>query len=423
MVMTTSLKTFHTETAYIAAGCNRTVNVLDWGSDANLIAYGFHHSIAIYDPHARNERVVATLQGHSDVVTSLQWLSFKGINPSHPQTSYVAALATGAADGTVCIWLIHTTHFTWKLVSTLRAHPPGFSVNSITLHPCVCPNANRSTLTLVTTGGDGDVTIWTTHATRAKELEIELQLESSGGGGWRLEQRLSYGTRLQHCAALTFISPSPSLLPSIACDESVGESTTNTPRSSLLLALGGVDGKVHLLLQTPANNGDNDNTTFNPVCALEGHQNWVRGLSFTLDPRTPNKLLLASASQDRYIRVWAITPEMMLRTHSTGAVEEENERKTDLLRYAPRPRFHVAAAPEGVMDKKNVGTTYEVVLEAMLIGHEDWVQSVAFAPSGGDDHMPPPPLCLLSASMDRTMVLWGPDPSTGMYCIVLYINK
>ena len=50
------------------------------------------------------------------------------------------------------------------------------------------------------------------------------------------------------------------------------------------------------------------------------------------------------------------------------------------------------------------------------MGHEDWVHSVAWqpprsrGPAGGPAEQP---LCVLSASMDRTMMMWRPDPAQG----------
>ena len=49
------------------------------------------------------------------------------------------------------------------------------------------------------------------------------------------------------------------------------------------------------------------------------------------------------------------------------------------------------------------------------MGHEDWVFSAAWQPQTGQpggDAAPVVP-CLLSASMDRTMMLWRPEASTG----------
>lgn len=73
-------------------------------------------------------------------------------------------------------------------------------------------------------------------------------------------------------------------------------------------------------------------------------------------------------------------------------------------RYAPKPQF---STPQG---------QYTAFLEALLVGHEDWVHSVQWQSSlgqGPGQGLQAQPLCLLSTSMDRTMMLWRPDPLTG----------
>ena len=97
-----------------------------------------------------------------------------------------------------------------------------------------------------------------------------------------------------------------------------------------------------------------------------------------------------------------------------------------LARYAPRPALKVGQA------------TWSASLEALLVGHEDWVHSLAWQPGAGSSpHQSALPhanhlkggedsaavtsaaegaqqrLTLLSASMDRTMMLWRPDTGTG----------
>ena len=51
-----------------------------------------------------------------------------------------------------------------------------------------------------------------------------------------------------------------------------------------------------------------------------------------------------------------------------------------------------------------------VTMEALLVGHEDWVFSAAWQPDQDAESAKP---CLLSASMDRTMMLWRPESSSG----------
>lgn len=118
------------------------------------------------------------------------------------------------------------------------------------------------------------------------------------------------------------------------------------------------------------------------------------------------------------MRVWAVTPQQ--QQHDGGAPASNGSGTpaaaldlsalaASLTRYAPKPLIRAG------------GRAFAATLEAVLIGHEDWVHSVAWHPSvaaggspgGGPDGGARPPPCLLSASMDRTMMLWRPDAATG----------
>lgn len=55
-----------------------------------------------------------------------------------------------------------------------------------------------------------------------------------------------------------------------------------------------------------------------------------------------------------------------------------------------------------------------VTMDALLVGHEDWVFSVMWQPHQHAESAVP---CLLSASMDRTMMLWRPEASSGEPCV------
>lgn len=60
-----------------------------------------------------------------------------------------------------------------------------------------------------------------------------------------------------------------------------------------------------------------------------------------------------------------------------------------------------------VLDKME----HVVTLEAVLYGHDDWVYSCQWCPLHETPSGHTQPLCLLSASMDKTMILWKPDTS------------
>lgn len=93
------------------------------------------------------------------------------------------------------------------------------------------------------------------------------------------------------------------------------------------------------------------NGSFECFQTLGGHEDWVRGLDFI---QHGDDFLLASSSQDSFIRIWKATLD-------------------------DQPRF---------------------TLESVLSGHDNWVYSVQW--SKAEDGS----LQLLSGSMDKTMILW-----------------
>jgi elongator complex protein 2 len=60
------------------------------------------------------------------------------------------------------------------------------------------------------------------------------------------------------------------------------------------------------------------------------------------------------------------------------------------------------------------GVQYAVLLESLLVGHEDWVTSVHWMPAAvGSSPEDAIEYRLFSTSMDRNMVIWSPDASAG----------
>ena len=56
--------------------------------------------------------------------------------------------------------------------------------------------------------------------------------------------------------------------------------------------------------------------------------------------------------------------------------------------------------------ERNLELRLSVVVEAVLSGHGDWIYSVRWDPTGAHR--------LLSASMDKCVIVWDPDPETGL---------
>lgn len=135
---------------------------------------------------------------------------------------------------------------------------------------------------------------------------------------------------------------------------------------------------------------------FNHQATLMGHEAWVRSLAITQESNEPSSdLLFASASQDKYIRLWRIHKEEQSRTTlgdgkngMTGSFEKLLSNKSHKL----------------VTSK----ASYSVTFEALVLGHEDWIYTVYWSGIGKG-------LRLLSASADNSLAIWEPDVGSGIW--------
>ncbi|OWZ16321.1 Elongator complex protein [Phytophthora megakarya] len=150
---------------------------------------------------------------------------------------------------------------------------------------------------------------------------------------------------------------------------------TSGETQSVLVAAGGVDGKVHLL--------EIADEKVVKMLEVEGHRGWIRSLAFERQ-RTDveDVIMLASASQDQRIRLWKITS----RLRDVGEGSGSGEAKGGFLAHG-------------------CYTTYTVSFDALLVGHEDWVTSVQWMQVESES-------ALLSSSMDNTMIVWKKSTDT-----------
>lgn len=294
-----------------------------------------------------------TLQGHQDIVTSVAWVSDAN-SGSREQW-----LVSGSSDGSVILWKVYldvdqNNSCPWELVQLFEGHHSG---------PVTCVAVEHTTVdatscVVVTTGGDGSVSIL-----------------CSGADGYNFceGQRLDFGrTKIAHCATVLHIN-----------------------NGAMLLALGFVDGLVEVF------SSSGEDADFSLSCKLSGHQNWIRGIDFARVEG--GKILLATGSQDRYVRIWSIDES---GPHQTSSLDS-----LGITKYAPKPRIHVNGVP------------YDIILESLLVGHEDWVMSIAWNASQSGV-LPLSKLTLLSSSMDRTMILWRKDICSGPLKVLnLIFNK
>ncbi|XP_036177217.1 elongator complex protein 2 isoform X4 [Myotis myotis] len=120
-----------------------------------------------------------------------------------------------------------------------------------------------------------------------------------------------------------------------------------------ILACGDDDCKIHLFVQ--------QNDQFQKVLFLSGHEDWIRGVEWAVFGKD---LFLASCSQDCLIRIW----KMYIKSTSLENQDDDNIRL-----------------------KENTFT----------VENENGVLQQ--------------PMRLLSASMDKTMILWAPDEESGVW--------
>ncbi|XP_018587314.2 elongator complex protein 2 [Scleropages formosus] len=156
-----------------------------------------------------------------------------------------------------------------------------------------------------------------------------------------------------------------------------------------ILACGGDDCHVHLFVQR--------DDQFEKVHSLPGHEDWVRGVQWAATDRS---IFLASCAQDCLIRIWKVFPKEDASADDGGGGGDTIKMKEDVFEVKPNEDSSIAFA---------------VALETVLAGHENWVYGVHWHPPVVTGGTVCQPMCLLSASMDKTMILWGPEEVSGMW--------
>lgn len=301
-------------------------------------------------------QILTTLPGHKTSVNCTHWLpSSKFAFKARHLERHY--LVSGDAEGALILWELSITEKKWKYVFHLpQQHKKGVT--------CITGIMISQTETIfASTSSDGVVCIW------------ELVLPLTGG-----ECKLS-------CIDSISIGSKPMVALSLL--ELSGET------GHLILAMGGLDNKIHLYCGKRTEK-------FTRACELKGHTDWIRNLDFSLPIKNGEKssVLLASSSQDKGIRIWKLSTRDTLS--SSNVLEE-----ISLSSYIEGPMF--------ILGSK----TYQISLESLLIGHEDWVYSIQWQPPLNSDQ----PLTLLSASMDKTMMIWQPERTTGIWMNMVTVGE
>lgn len=121
-------------------------------------------------------------------------------------------------------------------------------------------------------------------------------------------------------------------------------------------------------------------------------------------------ILLVSSSQDKVIRIW----KMALRGSSANTKNTYRKEVISLASYIEGPVLVAGSS------------SYQVSVESLLIGHEDWVYSVQWEPPStapSDGVSCQQSSSILSASMDKTMMIWQPEKTTGIWMNVVTVGE
>lgn len=279
----------------------------------------------------------ALLRGHTDKVNAVKFYP-----SSDGQRSIILS---GSVDHTVRVWrALATSRVGFEELETLNSHSS--SINCLAAASGTCLFASGS--------ADATVKVW--------------------------KPKFSNGNK--HCELVQTIQTNPKFFPLALTLTDLGTG------GDLMLAVAGTRGFVQVYVAE----GDG---LFSLQATLAGHEGWVRSLAVVKERGKPyDDVLLASASQDKYIRLWRIKEggkppnPVSSKQNSLDPVGITLSNKTYWLRAS--------------------GLTYALTFEALLLGHEDWIYTVAWQIDGKR-------LRLLSASADNSLAFWEPEASSGIW--------
>lgn len=308
----------------------------------------------------KTAQILTTLPGHKAAVNCTYWLPNSKFAFKAKELNQ-HFLLSGDADGFILLWEFSLTQKKWRLVLQVpQPHKKG-----VTCMTGIMMSHNDAVF--ASTSSDGTVNVW------------EFVLPSENGGDWKLSclDSLYVGSKTMVALSLT-------------------ELPGNT--GHLVLAMGGLDNKIHLYC------GERTGK-FVLSCELKGHTDWIRSLDFSLPIHSNSEtcIFLVSSSQDKGIRIWKVALHQSL---------SNNGGEISLASYIKGPMFTAGSS------------SYQISMESLLIGHEDWVYSVAWQPplliNGNECYQPQ---SILSASMDKTMMIWQPEKITGIWINVVTVGE
>ncbi|XP_036331221.1 probable elongator complex protein 2 [Rhagoletis pomonella] len=321
-------------TIYASAACNPTPHCADWG-DNGLILFGAHHSVAVLDPNFNGSaKHVGTYIGHEARVNTVHWLR---VSPSEPESYFIS----GADDCNAYVWQFDKQCRGIRF-QALKHIGPVTDITSLYL------SDNKW---LIATAAEQSVTLWTFNT-----LAVELAQTINNLNSYIL-----------------------------------GLSLFRLPKSEqLLLAFGNEKGNILIWAQNAQiEENSTDTDPFRMVHQMTGHEDWVRALDVVEDA---DDILMASAAQDNFIRIWRI---------SKRTEEQTRENSVDICNIIEEDAAEIRV--EEKILHLSASNWCAISLESVLYGHEGWVYGVNWHKSEKDG------IRLLSVSIDKSIIIWAPS--------------
>ncbi|KAM4056196.1 elongator complex protein 2 [Hirsutella rhossiliensis] len=331
---------------YLAAGANRQTAVADW-SRSGLLGFGADVNVALWQPNLDPpEGVERILSGHKGAVKAVEFLP----EAEGDDSSY---LITGSDDRTLIVWKATGHGPDFGILQTCPDHAG--AINCIT---AVRPSADRPRWIVVTGAADATIRVWSFEADCLQLLQT--------------------------------IHTTPKYFPLALSITALGDDG-----NALVIAAAGTSDTIQILTADT----DAETVHFNLQATLSGHEGWIRSLSFTKESKEAGcDLLLASASQDKYVRIWRIHQGQELPALAASGTDPSSG--AFLPGKSPSNKAYWL---------KSAGRDFSVTFEALLLGHEDWIYSARWhAHEDGK-------LQLLSTSADNSLAIWEADPSSGIW--------
>ncbi|KAA6410875.1 MAG: transport sec13 [Lasallia pustulata] len=208
-------------------------------------------TIKIFEIDGETHKLTDTLKGHEGAVWCVSW--------AHPK--YGNILASSSYDGKVLIWREQNSQ--WQKVADFAHHTASVNIVSWSPHESGCLLACASS--------DGSVSVL-----EFKEGSWEHQIFPAHGLG------------------VNAVSWAPAIAPGSLV------STTPSAGAARRFVTGGSDNLVKIWDWNP------ELKSYRPALDLAGHADWVRDVAWA--PTILRKSYIASASQDKTVRIWTSDP-------------------------------------------------------------------------------------------------------------------